>query len=237
MLDMIKLIIVLTAVTALAGFAIGVANSKLADSIKKQEQESTQSAIGSVFPEGAAIDEIMGKAPLPDTFWMATTNGELTGYAFKMSGSGYDAAPIQFMVGVSPEGKILGITVLSHKETPGLGSRVTEVPSTKFIWYPVGGPEKSKPWFTEQFEGLSAVTPIGIEKGAEWHKLGRAARDVMKDKNAVTAITGSTITTAAFTRTIEQNVKAYLDAIGADPEHMPIGAGLDDDDDDAEEES
>ena len=214
MADTIKLIIVLTVVTAVAGLAIGFTNSKLADKIAAKELENQQAAVIAAFPEGVHIDEIKGgKGGLPERYWKASTNGELTGYAFEMAGAGY-AGDIKFVAGVAPNGKILGITVIDHNETPGLGSRVREIASTKYVWYPVGGSEKIKPWFTEQFEGLSATTPIGLDKTAgEWHKLDEQARANLRDKNTVTIITGSTITTATFTRAIEQKVKGYLEAI------------------------
>jgi electron transport complex protein RnfG len=44
------------------------------------------------------------------------------------------------MVGVSPEGKLTGISIMSHTETPGLGARIVE------------------PEFTDQFKGLDLDT-------------------------------------------------------------------------------
>ncbi|MCL2219442.1 MAG: FMN-binding protein [Chitinispirillia bacterium] len=219
MAELLKLVLALTVVTALAGLAIGVTNKNLGGSIAAMELEIHQSAISSVFPKGVKIDEIAGSASgLPEKYWRASANGVIVGYAFDMVGRGYDAAPIKFMAGVAPDGRILGVTVLSHNETPGLGSRVNEIPSTKYIWYPVTETEqKARPWFTEQFEGLSALTNIAIEKSGEWHKLDDEARDGLRNKNAVTAITGSTITTAAFTNTITQKVKGYLDIISLQP--------------------
>jgi len=225
-LDIIKLIVVLTVVTTVAGLAIGFTNTKLAGRIAEQEQETRQSAIGSVFPQGVKIDEVKGGGALPGKYWMAATaDGALAGYAFEMAGTGY-AGDIKFMAGIAPDGKILGITVLFHNETPGLGSRVNEVPSTKYIWYPMGGSEKSKPWFTEQFVGLSALRPIGVDKIAEWHKLDSTAKDALKEKNTVTAITGSTITTVAFTKAIEHKAKGYLEAIGG-VHNISIDTGTD----------
>ncbi len=41
------------------------------------------------------------------------------------------------MVGIRPDGSVVGIEILHHAETPGLGSKITE------------------PWFKEQFAGKS----------------------------------------------------------------------------------
>jgi hypothetical protein len=96
-----------------------------------------------------------------------------------------------------------------------LGSRANEIASTKYIWFPVGGDDNAKPWFTEQFEGISSLKPINVDKSAaEWHRLDEPARASLRDKNAISAITGSTITTVAFTRAIEQKVSVYLEELG-----------------------
>jgi len=213
--DIIKMILALTIISAAAGLAIGAANGKTAEKIAEQQRQARLSAIEAVFPKGVEISEIKDSGGvLPDKYWVASSGGKLAAYAFEMSGRGY-AGDVKFMVGVAADGKILGITVLDQSETPGLGSRVNEVPSSKYIWYPVGGANDAKPWFTEQFEGLSSLKPISIDKIAgEWHKLDGQARTALKNKNAVTAITGSTITTAAFTRTIEQKASVYLKELG-----------------------
>jgi len=212
-LDIIKLILALTVISAVAGLAIGVTNGKTQDKIAAQQAQIRQSAIEAVFPDGVKIGEVRDSGgALPEKYWTASINNKLTGYAFEMSGRGY-AGDIKFMVGIAPDGRILGMTVLDHNETPGLGSRVNEVPSSKYIWYPIGGPEKIKPWFTEQFEGLSGLKSIGIDKTAEWHKLDDVARADLRGRHAVTAITGSTISTRAFTRAIEQKTAVFLKAI------------------------
>jgi electron transport complex protein RnfG len=213
--DTIKLILALTLISLIAGFAIGKANYRTKDRIAAKQQAARQGAIDAVFPEGFKIKEMNDDGGiLPQKYWIAFSDDKLSGYAFEMAGSGY-AGDIRFMVGVGLDGKILGLTVLEHHETPGLGSRVNEVASTKYIWFPFGGDDKTKPWFTEQFEGISTLRPIGVEKSAgEWHRLSEQARAGLRDRNAVSAITGSTITTAAFTRAIERSVSKYLEELG-----------------------
>jgi electron transport complex protein RnfG len=211
--DLIKLIFALTIISAAAGLAMGVASSKTEANIAARQAQIRQAAIASVFPEGVAIKEEKGEAPLPGKYWSASKGGAPIGYAFEMSGRGY-AGDIKFMAGIDPSGKILGLTVLDQHETPGLGSRVNEVASTKYVWYPIGGDDKAKPWFSEQFEGLSSLKQIGIDKTAgEWHKLDDAKRAELRGKNTVTAITGSTISTAAVTRSISQKAGEYLKAL------------------------
>lgn len=54
-------------------------------------------------------------------------NNNLLGFALKASGKGYSSV-IEAMVGITRDGKISAIKVLSQNETPGLGSRISEVP-------------------------------------------------------------------------------------------------------------
>ncbi len=52
--------------------------------------------------------------------------GNRTGVALSLSAGGYQAM-IEVMVGVEPgAGKITGIEILDHEETPGLGARIEE---------------------------------------------------------------------------------------------------------------
>jgi hypothetical protein len=46
------------------------------------------------------------------------TNGSLIGYAAASSAPGY-GGPVGMMVGVNPEGSIIGVQVINHRETPG----------------------------------------------------------------------------------------------------------------------
>jgi electron transport complex protein RnfG len=215
MVNMLKMIIALAIISALAGLAIGAAYDKTAEKIAEQGEQAKQEAIKGVFPQGVVIKEETGSGTLPDSikYWSATAGSRRIGYAFEVKGKGY-AGDIRFMVGADSTGKILGLTVLSHNETPGLGSRISEIASTKYVWYPVGDDGPAKPWFTQQFEGLSSLKPIGInKKSGEWHNLDEQKRADLKNKNEVTAITGSTVSTKAFTNSISQVVGGYVKAL------------------------
>jgi RnfABCDGE-type electron transport complex G subunit len=213
MVEMAKMIVALTIISALAGLAIGAAYDKTAEKIAEQGERAKQEAIKAVFSQGVVIKEEKGGGALPEKYWSATENGKLVGYAFEVSERGY-SSEIKFMVGVDQTGKILGLSVLAHNETPGLGSRMTEVAFYKYVWYPIGGDEPGKPWFTQQFEGLSSLKNIGINKSlGEWHNTDSATRAKLRERNEITAITGSTISTVAVTKTISRDVGGYVRAL------------------------
>ena len=63
------------------------------------------------------------------------------------------------MVGITEDGTIQGIKILSQNETPGLGTKIIEVESDKTIWSVLSkesteaiSVEIPKPWFQEQFK-------------------------------------------------------------------------------------
>lgn len=196
-----------------AGLAIGFTNSKTKDKIAAQQKLAQNSALEAVLPEKVTVKEKKGQEELPEKYWAASNDNGVAGYAFEVSSRGY-SGDIKYMVGVEPSGDIIGVSILQQSETPGLGSRVEEVASTKYIWNPFGSSEKKEPWFTEQFEGLSCLEPISINKSiGEWHKLDKSAREKLEKKNAVSAITGSTISTKAVVKGIEKEIAAYIKQI------------------------
>ena len=55
--------------------------------------------------------------------YRAVKDGKVTGVAYRVYGYGY-AGEIVLMMGIDSNGKILGVRVLSHAETPGLGDKI-----------------------------------------------------------------------------------------------------------------
>ncbi|MBD3347350.1 MAG: RnfABCDGE type electron transport complex subunit G [Chitinivibrionales bacterium] len=210
MLDIIKLSVVLTLVAVGSGLVVALTYSNTKEEIQAQQQRNQLEALQAVFPEGINIEEKEGSKPLPEQYWVAKANDSIVGYAFKESSKGY-AGDIQIMVGVDLQGTILGLKVLSHKETPGLGDRVKETPSKKYLWTAFSGQsEKSNPWFTEQFESLNVYKEIGISKSAEYHTLPEKKKEALEEANNVTAITGATISTRAVVTGVTREIPSYL---------------------------
>ncbi|HBE41611.1 MAG TPA: hypothetical protein DDW27_10495 [Bacteroidales bacterium] len=56
----------------------------------------------------------------------AKNNGEIVGYAVNSYTPDGFSGNISLMAGFKPDGTIVGISVLEHKETPGLGTKMTE---------------------------------------------------------------------------------------------------------------
>lgn len=214
MIDIIKLTVVLTLTGIAAALLISFTNSKTAAKIQAQQVQAQTAALQAIMPQGVVVTELKGaKAGEPSQYWMGVKDAD-TSYAFKLNSTGYSST-ISYFVSVNAYGILEGMSVLEQNETPGLGTRMQEAISNNYIW---NGLFKKKenvaPWFTEQFKGINILNPVSIEKSfGEWHKLRDDDRAKLLQKNAVTAITGATISTRAVVYGIESQAKAYLNAI------------------------
>ena len=198
-------------ISMVAGLSIGITNSKTYEKIAFQREQVVKSSLELVFPQGLNIEERRGSGKLPDRYWVAVSEQGIEGYAFEVSSRGY-SSDIRFMAGVFTDGTITGITILDQRETPGLGSRVSEVASENYLWTALfKSSPQSLPWFTEQFRGITVFDPIGVEKSlGEWHSLNTEKRKMLKENNQITAITGSTISTDAVINGLKLTIAGYL---------------------------
>ena len=104
--------------------------------------------------------------------------------AFPYSGSGL-WGPIEGIIAIQPDFKRLkGITISRQEETPGLGSRITEA------------------GYLRQFKGKR------FAKGLKLVQPGRSSRD-----NEIDSITGATMTTDAFVKILNENIRESVPAI------------------------
>lgn len=114
------------------------------------------------------------------TVYRAEKAGQITGLAYEISGTGY-AGEIRLMLGIDPQGKILGVRVLAHKETPGLGDKI----------------ETRKGDWILRFSGLS----LGDPPAAQWK--------VKKDGGQFDQFAGATITPRGVVAAIRQGLQFF----------------------------
>lgn len=133
----------------LAGFALlasvllGVTNCSTEDTIQQRLDEDLKKSLEEVVP--AALhdnDMLQDTMTIPSTgfniganettVYLAKDSGKVTAVCFKfIAPDGYSGA-INMIMGVDREGNILGVRVLNHKETPGLGDKI-EVAKSDWI--------------------------------------------------------------------------------------------------------
>jgi len=208
----IKPSLILTGVVFASSFALSHIYKITEPSITRQKAEKEKEALLIVLPDFAIGEE---KTDIRDDsvfhYWVGEKKNEDTtvsvAYAFITESQGY-SGEIRSMIGIGADGHIIGIYIIEQTETPGLGARAVEGSASSTIWGSlrkmINGEEiepDGYPWFQRQFVGLNAKQEIHIEKIGDWTPEKEQA---LLDRNAITAITGATITGRAVIKSIEQ---------------------------------
>lgn len=121
------------------------------------------------------------------TIFRATVDGE-TVYAKEFAGSGLWGT-IEGVLGVNGEvSRTVGLEIINHNETPGLGGRITEA------------------WFKEQFAG-EQIAEEGIEFTA-------GDGDTDHENSEVDGITGATRTTESMERIVNSEIDRIDSLLG-----------------------
>ena len=111
----LRLALTLLAITAVVAVALAGVNMVTAPAIAALNAQKTQEAIEMVLPGGGETVEF------PETALVSKVYASETGYAVEVTPGGFDNT-ITMMVGVAKDGKVLGISIVSHTETAGLGA-------------------------------------------------------------------------------------------------------------------
>lgn len=174
------------AVTCLAaGLILAVVNEITSKPIAVQNKRAELKAVAETLPpydnDPVTDRKILTIDGQQQVFYIGKRQGEIVGVAFETFGIGY-SGKIMVMVGISPDGKITGIQIRAHQETPGLGSKIEG---------------KS---FLDQFKGLSLLHGKGLVNG----KLA-----VNKDGGTIDAITGATISSRGVTQAVNKALELF----------------------------
>jgi len=134
-----KNIIVITLITVVAGFFLGYVYDITKEPIAFQQQQTKQEAYKAVFPEAASFEESQGydidslNSDLQgngysfdkiDEIVIAKGNdGSALGYVLGLTTSEGYGGDITISMGISNDGTVKGIEILSISETAGLGMK------------------------------------------------------------------------------------------------------------------
>ncbi len=151
-------------------------------SIALRRAEDLQRSLAQVIPPELHDNDLLadmvklpsGEGGPQRRVYLARRGGSITAVAFRVEGAGY-GGPITLVMGVDRKGRILGVRVISHTETPGLGDAIEA--------------EKSR-WITG-FDGKTLTDPP--PKG--WK--------VRKDGGIFDQFSGATITPRAVVRAVK----------------------------------
>ena len=169
----------LTVISLIVAALLGLVNNVTADKIAEIDAEKTRVSMSAVVPEGSEFtDKLEISQDVIDA--AAAQGGKLTelygvknagadaGYVMKISASGSQGT-IVMMVGVDANKAVTGVSVVSHSETSGIGTKVVgNEPNTAGV--PV----------LDQFQGMTGAGSLVVGK-------------------TVTAISGATVSTKGIT--------------------------------------
>ena len=113
--------------------------------------------------------------------------GQTAGYVFETESKGYGGT-VKVMTGISAQGDITGVIVLSHSETPGLGANA------------------EKESFREQYQQPVANLAGGIQ----------VVKFQAPAEGEIQAMTGATITSTAVTNAVNQAIEQYQNAYASE---------------------
>ncbi len=181
-------------VSAVFTTALATLNAVTIERVETQEAVKNQRSLLYVFgqeiPEGlnetqAAFETLVEMKTINDvSYYVATENDELLGYAFPFQGSGLWGT-IWGYVAITPDfTQITGVDFIKHAETPGLGGRISE------------------DWYRDQFRGIE------ISEGLTEAIIYRPS-----DGGNADAITGATLTSNAVKNMINAELIHLFDQV------------------------
>lgn len=141
-----RLALTLLLITAVVAVVLAGVNTITAPRIAAINEQKTQAAIEAVLPGGGA------EIPFTDDSGLVVTvyEGE-NGYAVEVAPAGFGGA-VDMMVGVDPEGNVLGISIISQTETAGLGAAAAASTSAGEA-------------FRDQFVGMNGTIAVAKDGG------------------------------------------------------------------------
>ena len=191
---MLKLGAILALYAAAACVGLAFVHAGTEKVIAGRQQADLEAALKELFPDADSFRPISHIASLDPAVTIDTAgsygaikNGTVVGAALRVSRAGYNGA-LRILVGVEAGGRICGVKILDHSETPGLGANAA---SASYYVDRAGGIR-----FYEQFTGKNARDPFVIRQD-------------------VIAITAATITSRAVAGAVKaagEAATAWLDS-------------------------
>lgn len=146
----LRLTVTLLAICAVVALALAGVNTITKDQIAANKAAKTQAALAKVLPaEMVGVlqeTELLSDSGIVVGFYCSNTSYAGNCYAVEVAPNGFGGA-ITMMVGIY-DGKVYGVSIISHAETPGLGA-VAAADTDKGIA------------FRDQFQGLVSDITIG----------------------------------------------------------------------------
>jgi electron transport complex protein RnfG len=150
MRELINMVVVLTGISLASGGLLAALRENTQERIDRQVLEFVKGpSVRGVFKD-ATNDPIATRFQLKDgqtvrTFFVGEIEGAFRGVALEAAGKGYKGEVGLIVAIDAPTGKVIGVSVTTHSETPGLGAKA-----------------KTDPAFAAQFKGASVSGPAKV---------------------------------------------------------------------------
>lgn len=121
--------VLLGMVALAASAALTAASSATSGAIAEAQARDLRESLAQVLPVGFADNDFLNdtlsvqRDGKPVTIYLARKAGSVAGAVFKVAERGY-AGEIQLLMAVGADGRTLGVRVIRHSETPGLGDKI-----------------------------------------------------------------------------------------------------------------
>lgn len=115
---------VLCIICAVIALILSFVNKVTLEKIAQNEEMEKRSAMVALFASDSIEYSAMEGAPeTVDEIYKVSEGKNSLGYCISVSPAGF-GGDLNMMVGIDSAGAVLGVRVVSHSETPGLGNRV-----------------------------------------------------------------------------------------------------------------
>jgi electron transport complex protein RnfG len=177
----------LGAIGLIAALVLAAANNATEAAIVRARADDLKLSLAQVLPEGFADNDLLrdsiklaGSDGAPIEVHRARRKGRVEALIFEARGKGY-AGPVVLVMAVDRDGRVLGVRVIQHNETPGLGDKV----------------DAAKTDWIHSFEGKSLAQPAE----ARWA--------VRKDGGDFDQFAGATITPRAVVGAVKGGLQLF----------------------------
>ena len=198
---MIKNAMILFLITLIAGVLLGFVYDNTKASIAEQTRAAEENATKEVFPSADSFGDIKtdtakaaeilscnkgySKVELESVKEAKDKSGSVIGYAFKVKSKGYSSDALEFMVGLTKDGTLNGISLISNSESPGLGMNANDI-------------------LVPQFKD--------VKNADSEHLFSVKKQNANKENHEIQAITAATITSKAITNGVDVCIE-YMDQV------------------------
>jgi electron transport complex protein RnfG len=183
---------VLAGFALLAAVLLGIADLATRGVIQTRQEEDLKTSLEEVVPADLYDNNLLSDVltvPSADAnigaaetlVYLAKKQGQVTAVSFKFVAPDGYAGPISLVMGIDKNGEILGVRVIAHVETPGLGDKI-EISKSKWVL---------------SFNGKS-LDNLSVE---QW--------TVKKDGGVFDQFSGATITPRKVVQAIKRGLEFY----------------------------